>query len=287
MRAAILILLAAAATAAEPLRPIDGCTLAPTKWADGDSFLVRTPDGVEHTVRLYGADCIEWHVTDESDSRRLRAQRRYFGISNHGGSAQASIDAAKSFGEKAADRRAALLAKPFTLHTAFADARGDGRHKRIYGFIRTSSGDDLAAALVREGLARAYGVYRETPEGLSKDDWKDELADLELQAAKRSAGVWALTDWERLPEERRAEREEAAELDLALGKEGEPAAGSIDPNTAARDELMRLPGIGEVTANAIIENRDYMAIDDLDRVPGIGPATLERIRPFLRIGKAE
>ena len=38
----------------------------------------------------------------------------------------------------------AALAKPFTVHTAFADARGDGKHKRIYGFVTTADGEDLA-----------------------------------------------------------------------------------------------------------------------------------------------
>lgn len=284
MRLLLVILLTLGfARAAEPLTEIKNCTLVPTDWADGDSFLVRTPDGQEHTVRLYGADCIEWHIGDKTDADRLREQRRYFGISDHGGSPQTSISAAIGFGEKAGQRCVELLAKPFTLHTAFADARGDGKHKRIYGFVRTADGKDLATELVRAGLARAYGVYRETPEGLSRDDWKEELADVELQAAKRSAGVWALTDWDKLPDERRAEREEDAELSLALNRNDLPDAASIDPNTAARDELMRLPGIGEVTANAIIENRPFKTIDDLDRVPGIGEATLKRIRPFLML----
>lgn len=267
--------------AAEPLTRVESCQLVPTDWADGDSFLVRTPDGKNHTVRLYGVDCIEWHVTDTSDARRLRAQRRYFGISGHGGSPQASIAAAKEFGSKAAAFTRRSLAQPFTLHTSFADARGDGRHRRIYGFVTTAGGDDLAADLVRHGLARAFGVYRETPGGRHADDFREELRDLELQAAKRGAGVWKLTDWNQLPAERQLERDEEAELELATDAGAEPAPRSIDPNTAARDELMRLPGIGEVTANRIIENRPYDSPADLTRVPGIGPATLERIRPFL------
>ena len=271
-------------TLAEPLERIEGCTFVPTDWADGDSFRVRTADGKEEfTVRLYGVDCIETRATDSSDARRLRAQRRYFGMSEHGGSPQASIDAAKNWGKKATRRTRELLAKPFTVHTARADARGDGKHARIYGFVTTAEGKDLAAQLVTEGLARAYGVYRESPAGLSRDDWKEELADLEFQAANRKAGIWQLTDWERLPEERRIERAEEAELRIAI-EGGKVERGSIDPNTAARDELMKLPGIGEVTANRIIEGRDereYQSAEDLTRVPGIGPKTLEQIAPFL------
>ncbi|BCX47942.1 hypothetical protein HAHE_18500 [Haloferula helveola] len=284
LRLTFVILSLAGFIRAEPLERIEGCSLVPTDWADGDSFLVRIPEGKEElTVRLYGVDCIETRASDDSDARRLRAQRRYFGISDHGGTPQASIDAAKAWGKKATVRTRELLAKPFTLHTARADARGDGKHARIYGFITTAEGKDLAAQLVTEGLARAYGVYRETPDGLSRDDWKEELADLEFQAANRRAGIWKLTDWDRLPEERRIERAEEAELKIAIdGAQAEQ--GSINPNTAARDELMKLPGIGEVTANRIIEGREdgkYQTAEDLQRVNGIGTKTLERITPFL------
>ena len=77
---------------ANELIPLRGCRLIPTKWADGDSFLVVSPDRGEFTLRLYGADCIEWHVADASDERRLRAQRRYFGISKAGADARACMD---------------------------------------------------------------------------------------------------------------------------------------------------------------------------------------------------
>ena len=80
---------------ANELIPLRGCRLIPTKWADGDSFLVISPDRGEFTLRLYGADCIEWHVADASDERRLRAQRRYFGISKAGADARASINLAR------------------------------------------------------------------------------------------------------------------------------------------------------------------------------------------------
>ena len=273
------------AHAAEPLTALPGCTLVPTEWADGDSFLVRTPEGAEHTVRLYGADCLEWHVSDESDARRLRSQRRYFGISEFGGNPQKSIAAAKDFGKQAAERLAKLLGQPFTIHSAFSDARGDGKYKRIYAFVETADGRDTATQLVKEGLARAYGVSRETHKGRSAADYREELRDLELQAAKRSAGIWKNTDWEKLPVERQLERIEEADLALATDGNEILELASINPNNAARDELMKLPGIGEVTANAIIEGLPYKSLDELTRVPGIGPKTLERIRPFLKIGE--
>ena len=84
----------AGSVSGQALTTLQKCTLIPAAWADGDSFQVQTADGTNHTIRLYGADCIEWHVSDETVARRLRAQRRYFGISEFGGASQSSIDAA-------------------------------------------------------------------------------------------------------------------------------------------------------------------------------------------------
>jgi competence protein ComEA len=47
---------------------------------------------------------------------------------------------------------------------------------------------------------------------------------------------------------------------------------------------MSLPGIGEVTANAIIEKRPYRRVDDLLRVRGIGPKLLDMLRPGVAVG---
>lgn len=266
------------------LTSFPGCELVPAEWADGDSFSVRFADGKERTIRLYGVDCLEWHVTDETDARRLRAQRRYFGIAKAGGAAAESIALAKGFGEKAARRMGELLREPFTVHTKGADAGGDGKFKRYYGFVTTGVGRDLGEQLVAEGLARAFGVCRQAPDGRSRDDYCEGLRDLELAAAKRGLGVWAKTDWEKLPEERRVERKEAAELAAARdGGKAHPDA-KVNPNSAARDELMSLPGIGETKANAIIEGREdgrYEKLEDLDRVRGIGPGILEGIEEWL------
>lgn len=271
------------AAAQRPLTRLEPCTLVPAEWADGDSFPVRTPDGNVRTIRLYGADCLEWHIGDDSDSRRLREQRRYFGISLHGGTAQASIGLAKQYGQTAGERVVELLQQPFTVHTAFSDARGDGRYERVYGFVRLADGRDLSATLVEEGLARAFGVVRETPEGESHEDYREQLRDLELQAAKLGRGVWAHTDWNALPAQRKEQRDEEAELGLAADAAGIPEGFLLDPNTAARDDLMKLPGVGEVMANRIIEGRPFRTPEDLLAVPGIGPATLDKLRPYLQI----
>ncbi|MEO0453379.1 MAG: helix-hairpin-helix domain-containing protein [Verrucomicrobiota bacterium] len=266
---------------ASELEKIEQVKFVETDWADGDSFRVQFPDGKEHTLRLYGADCIEWHVTDDSDARRLRAQRRYFGISKYGGSSQASIELAKSEAGKAAEAVREILKKPFTVYTSFADGRGSAKYKRIYAFVETSEGHDLSTWIVQNGFARAYGVYRSTPDGLTQDEYREQLKDAELVAVRKGAGTWAYTDWEALPSERQAQRMDDREEQIAMGKT--PLTGLVDINTASRDELMAVPGIGEVTANRIIEARPYKSIDELTRVSGIGSKTLEKFRPYLGI----
>ena len=78
---------------------------------------------------------------------------------------------------------------------------------------------------------------------------------------------------------------------LALRAEQELAASgpaTIDPNAAGRAEWDRLPGIGPVTAIAIVEHRashgPFRGPEDLLGVRGIGPRTLEKLGPFLDWG---
>lgn len=281
-----LLLLAPLAAAAKPLENLENCTFVPTEWADGDSFLVKLADGTEKTVRLYGADCLESNVNNESDARRLRAQRRYFGITEVAEDARESIEAAKGFGKLAAEETARALSEPFTVHTAFSDARGDARYPRVYGFVTCADGSDLATRLVGNGLARAFGVYRSTPDGGSADEYRASLADVELRAAKLGKGIWEKTDWESLAAQRRDQREDDAMLELAIGKAAPDPDRKIDPNTAARDELLTLPGIGEAMVLRVIEHRPYKKKADLLNVPGIGPTTLRKLMPFIEIEKA-
>lgn len=61
----------------------------------------------------------------------------------------------------------------------------------------------------------------------------------------------------------------------------QPGEPPIDVNSASAEELQRLPGIGPVTANAIVAARPFKSVEDLDRVKGIGKKTLDKLRPFV------
>ena len=61
-------------------------------------------------------------------------------------------------------------------------------------------------------------------------------------------------------------------------------AGDINVNTASLDELMQLPGVGKVTALALIQAREispFYFAEDLKTVPGIGDKTLQKIRHLI------
>jgi endonuclease YncB( thermonuclease family) len=286
--ALLAILPLASANPPKQFQKLENCTFVPTDWADGDSFQIQKPDGGKLTVRLYGADCMEWHVNDNTDADRLRTQRRYFGITEAKPSRQESIQLAKDFGKAAAEKTAALLQRPFIVHTRMQKALGDGNHERFYAYIECADGSDLATELVRAGLARTHGVAADGPGERTRDDYKDTLADVELQAAKLGRGIWAHTKWDKLPAERMEQRNEENENGMATGKATLPESFRINPNLASRDELMKLPRIGETLANRIIEARDDKPFEnahDLMRVSGIKENTLALIRPHLDFGK--
>lgn len=64
-------------------------------------------------------------------------------------------------------------------------------------------------------------------------------------------------------------------------------AEAVNLNTATVQELDALPGVGPVTAAAIVAWRDangkFTSVDQLAEVDGIGPARLEKLRPLVRV----
>ncbi|MCL4683982.1 ComEA family DNA-binding protein [Myxococcota bacterium] len=67
----------------------------------------------------------------------------------------------------------------------------------------------------------------------------------------------------------------------------EGAPGVVNVNTATVEELVRVPGIGEKRAQAILDAREqrggFKSVDELVEIRGIGPANLEKLRPHLSV----
>jgi competence ComEA-like helix-hairpin-helix protein len=60
----------------------------------------------------------------------------------------------------------------------------------------------------------------------------------------------------------------------------------IDINTASKDELTSLSGIGEKLAQEIIKHRPFSEVEDLTNVSGISEAKLETLLPYVTVSAA-
>ncbi|WP_169252405.1 ComEA family DNA-binding protein [Brevibacterium sp. 'Marine'] len=74
----------------------------------------------------------------------------------------------------------------------------------------------------------------------------------------------------------------------AAANSGAPGqAGKVDLNTADATTLETLPGVGPVTAEAIISHRSqqpFASVEDLLLVKGIGPKTFESLKDLVTVG---
>jgi competence protein ComEA len=134
------------------------------------------------------------------------------------------------------------------------------------------------------GAVRAPGLY-ELPEGA-------RVADA-IEAAgggRRAADLDLLNLAETLVVGTKVEvlRRGASPAPTSTGATGSaPAAGVVNVNNADAIMLETIPGIGPVTAAAIIAHRDasgpFESVEELLDVQGIGPATLESLRAYVTV----
>jgi competence protein ComEA len=70
-------------------------------------------------------------------------------------------------------------------------------------------------------------------------------------------------------------------------KEAALTGKKINLNKATKEELMALPGVGEKTAEKIIqyrmENNGFKSKDEIMEVKGIGPKKYEKMKEYLTI----
>ena len=257
--------------AATELQKFTNVSFIDSPYNDGDSFRIKLGNS-NITIRIYFADCPETKVSQNTDARRVRAQTRYFGMPSH----RETV----FYGKKATEFTKQQLEKPFTLHTAFASALGRSKQGRCFGFITTANGQDLASLLVANGLARAYGVARKTPNGISHKEMADRLNDMESSAMLLRIGIWAATDVSQLATLRALERQENAELQEIRNNVHVPLK-PININISSKEELRMLPGIGPVLSSRIILNRPYKNNNELLKISGITEKVMKELHPHL------
>jgi competence protein ComEA len=79
-------------------------------------------------------------------------------------------------------------------------------------------------------------------------------------------------------------------LACALALVSQLACAAVNLNTATKDELVALPGIGPAKAQAILDYRaqhgGFKSVEELKDVKGIGAKRFERLKGELTITKA-
>jgi competence protein ComEA len=79
---------------------------------------------------------------------------------------------------------------------------------------------------------------------------------------------------------------DTAKTTKQAGKVKKEIPHEVNINTADKELLVQLPGIGPVTADSILKYREtngqFASIDELTNVKGIGNKTLAKLKPYLQ-----
>ena len=165
------------------------CRLVEARNNDGDSFILRLPDGRKAEFRLYFVDTPESafknYAGGQSNHERIRQQAAEMG----GITSQQAVD----IGKKAKVFTLGLLGSaPVTVFTRWDSPFHD---ERYHAFVRVKNGGKdrwLHELLIERGLGRLKTKPADLPDGESSARQLGHLRDLERQAKRNDAGAWGL-----------------------------------------------------------------------------------------------
>ena len=119
------------------------------------------------------------------------------------------------------------------------------------------------------GMREQFGVtvgYTYPQERLTPQDWQDAVI---LEQADDAL----LDEWDARPEEK------------IIPLDASSVSFPLELNRATREELMLIPGVGEVTSRRIVQYREvlggYTELEQLYEIKGIGETTFANISAYL------
>ncbi len=165
------------------------CTLAEARNNDGDSFMVKLPDGKKAEFRFYFVDTPEsafkTYGGGDTNHPRIREQAADLG--------GITPEQAVEIGKKAKAFTLGLLAgRPFDIHTRWDSPFNDNR---FHAFVEVKQDGEprwLHEILVEKGFARIHTKGAELPDGTSSAKHKVRLKELESAAKRTQTGAWGL-----------------------------------------------------------------------------------------------
>ena len=223
----------------------------------------------------------------------LRPSRAYFwilgivcvGLVFVGSTGQAQTEAKATTKTKAADLKAKAKA-----------AEKETKKKAEPLDLNKATAEEMIEALPGVGEATAKKIVAGRPYQAVDDVLKAGVSSRTLEGIRAMVFVKPTAEEKAKPQEkepakekaRMAKGETAKEKAKAKPEAHEPLSdkANVNLNTGKLDELLTLPGVGEVTAKAIVANRPYKSISDLDKVKGLGKAKIEAIRPLVIVTEA-
>jgi endonuclease YncB( thermonuclease family) len=165
------------------------CRLAEARNNDGDSFMIRLPDGKQAEFRLYFVDTPESafknYSNGETNHERIRQQAAEMG--------GITPEQAVEIGRKGKTFTLGLLgSRPFTIFTCWDSPYHDERYHAFVQVTENGKSKWLEELLVERGLVRIKTKPADLPDGTPASRHLDHLRDLERQAKRNHTGVWGL-----------------------------------------------------------------------------------------------
>jgi len=163
------------------------CTLVEARHNDGDSFMIRLPNGKTAEFRLYFVDAPE------------SAFKSYGGgATNHARISQQAADLggitpeqAVAIGKKGKAFTLGLLAsQPFILYSEWDSPYNDGRYHAHIQVFHEGKTRWLHQILIERGLARIRTKPADLPDGTTAARELENLRNFQSQARRKSVGAW-------------------------------------------------------------------------------------------------